>query len=312
MAHCLITGISGFLGSHLAEFLMTQGWSISGTIRQNTSNLTHIRDKIALFSCDIMNKAQTEAAVQETRPAVIFHLAAQSLPSVSWTQPEVTFQANVLGTLNLLEAVRQARLDPMLVVFGSSAEYGPSTPEENPIKEDRSLHPPSPYGVSKVATSLLALLYCRAFGMNVIIVRPFFVVGPRKVGDVCSDFARGIAAAEKGEQRSLKVGNLDSVRDFLDVRDAVQALWLLFSKAKAGEIYNLCSGVGHKIQTVLDILLSMASRPIFVERDPNHLRAVDQPIVIGDNSRLRALGWAPQVALNESLVRILDYWRSQA
>ena len=311
MSVCLITGIGGFLGSHLADFLLVQGSSVFGIVRRDTRNIAHPQNGAALFRCDILDKAQIESVVREARPEVIFHLAAQSLPSRSWQEPEATFQVNVLGTMNLLEAVRAAGLDPILIVAGSSAEYGPSSPGNMPIKEDTLLRPASPYGVSKVATSLLALLYRRAFGMKVVVARPFFVIGPRKAGDVCTDFARGIVAVEKGEQPSLKIGNLEAVRDFLDVEDAVRALWLLAQKGIPGEAYNICSGVEHKIQTVLEILLHMSSRPIPVEHDITRLRPVDEPAVLGDNSRLRALGWAPEVPLDQSLARILDYWRSR-
>jgi GDP-4-dehydro-6-deoxy-D-mannose reductase len=258
----------------------------------------------------MLDKAQIESVVREARPEAIFHLAAQTLPSRSWQEPEATFQVNVLGTLNLLEAVRAAGLDPVLVVAGSSAEYGPSDTQEIPIKEDAPLRPASPYGVSKAATTLLALLYRRAFGMRVVVARPFFVIGSRKSGDVCSDFARGVVAVEKGKQPSLKVGNLEAVRDLLDVEDAVRALWLVVQKGVPGEVYNVCSGTGHKIETVLEILVNMGSRPIPIEPDPRRLRPVDEPAVVGDNSRLRALGWAPHVALDQSLACILDYWRS--
>jgi GDP-4-dehydro-6-deoxy-D-mannose reductase len=212
----------------------------------------------------------------------------------------------------LLEAVRTAGLTPVVVVTGSSAEYGFGQPDEIPIREDRPLRPASPYGVSKVATSTLALLYHRAFDMKVVVARPFFVIGPRKVGDVCSNFARGIVAVESGEQASLRVGNLETVRDFLDAEDAVRALLLLAEGGTPGQVYNICSGAGHKIASVLDVFLRMSFRPITVDRDPALLRPVDEPIVVGDNSRLRALGWTPQVALDDSLSRILNYWRTQA
>jgi GDP-4-dehydro-6-deoxy-D-mannose reductase len=312
MGVCLVTGVGGFLGSHLADFLLTQGWSVFGILRHDASNVAHIQDGVTLLRCDILNRELIESAVQEARPEAIFHLAAQSLPSVSWRDPEATFRVNILGTLNLLEAVRKARLDPMIVMAGSSAEYGLSTPEEIPIKEDVPLRPSSPYGVSKVAASLLALLYRHTFGMKVIVVRPFFVIGPRKTGDVCSDFARGIVAVEKGVRPFVRVGNLDTVRDFLDVQDAVRAFWLLAQEGTPGEVYNVSSGVGHRIQTVLEMLLSMASKPISVERDPARLRPMDAAVMVGDNSRLRALGWAPRVPLDQSLARILAYWRGAA
>jgi GDP-4-dehydro-6-deoxy-D-mannose reductase len=307
---CLITGIGGFLGSHLTDFLLTQGWEVAGVLRKDRRNVAHIRNGLVLFQGDILDKAQLEGVVRETRPNAIFHLAAQSLPSRSWQEPGDTFRANVLGTLNLLEAMRAAKLDPFLVVAGSSAEYGSSGPSEVPIKEDAPLRPSSPYGVSKVATTQLALLYGRAFQMRVVVARPFFVIGPRKSGDVCSDFARGVVAVEKGKQPSLNVGNLETVRDFLDVEDAVRALWLLVQKGVPGEVYNICSGAGHKIQTVLEALVDMGIRPIPIKSDPCRLRPVDQPVVVGDNSCLRALGWAPQVPLDQSLARILDYWRN--
>lgn len=308
----MITGIGGFLGSHLTDFLLSQGWEVKGVLRKDSRNIAHVHNGLALFRCDIANKTQIEDVVRSARPEVIFHLAAQSHPSLSWEEPEATFQANVLGTLNLLGAVQAAGLDPVLVVAGSSAEYGPKEPEETPIKEDAPLRPASPYGVSKAATSLLALLYRRAFGMRVVVARPFFVIGSRKSGDVCSDFARGVVAVEKGEQPSLKVGNLEAVRDLLDVEDAVRALWLLVQKGVPGEVYNICSGTGHKIETVLKLLVDMGTRQIPIESDPRRLRPVDEPAVIGDNARLRALGWVPQVALDQSLARILDYWRSLA
>lgn len=197
----------------------------------------------------------------------------------------------------------------MVVVAGSSSEHAP-TADQAPIREDHPLLPDSPYGASKVAASLLALLYHRAYRMRVIVVRPFFVIGPRKVGDVCSDFARQVVAVERGRQPSLQVGNVEAVRDFLDVGDAVRALWLLARKGEPGGIYNLCSGTGTKVRGVLEMFLAMASRPIPVEQDAGRFRLVDKPFVVGDNSRLRALGWAPQVALRQSVAAILDYWRS--
>lgn len=305
---CLITGIGGFLGSHLTDFLLTQGWEVAGVLRRDSLNITHIRNRPALFRCDILDRTQIESVVREARPEAIFHLAARSLPLPSWGEPEATFRVNVVGTLNLLDAVRKAGVNPVIVTAGSSSEYAP-TPDETPINEDHALQPDSPYGVSKAAASLLALLYHRAFGMRVIVVRPFFVIGPRKIGDMCSDFARQIVAVERGEQPSLKVGKLDTVRDFLDVEDAVRAFWLVAQRGEPGSIYNICSGAGHRINSVLEMLVTMASRPIPVERDPGRLRPVDKPFVVGDNSRLRSFGWAPQVALEQSLARILDYWR---
>jgi GDP-4-dehydro-6-deoxy-D-mannose reductase len=311
MSVCLITGIGGFLGSHLADFAITQGWTVSGIFRSDSRNIDEIRHRVTLFRSDILDRTQIEHAVLQVRPDVIFHLAAQSSPSASWTEPERTFHVNVLGTLNLLEAVRAVGLKPIVVVAGSSAEYGFSQPEEIPIQEDKLLRPASPYGVSKAASSALALTYHRAYDMKVVVARPFHVIGPRKAGDVCSSFARGIVAVETRTQLSLNVGNLEVVRDFLDREDAVRALWLLAERGVPGHTYNVCSGTGHKIGTVLEEFLRMGFRPIPVEHDPALLRTVDEPVLVGDNSRLRALGWTPEVPLDDTLSRILGYWRSQ-
>lgn len=308
-ARCFITGIGGFLGSHLAEFLLERGGTVSGTIHMESSHVTHLKDKLTLLPCDILSQEQVEDAIVAAQPQVVFHLAAHTMPVLSWKDPEAAFQVNVFGTINLLEALRKARLDPIIVVAGSGAEYGFSTPDEIPIKEEKPLCPGSPYGVSKVAADQMAYLYCRAYGMKIIRVRLFWIMGPRKVGDVCSDFARGIVAVERGEQKALRVGNLETVRDFLAEGDAVQGLWIAAEKGAPGEVYNLCSGIGHKVRAMLDILLAMATTPILVEPDASRLRPADVPVIVGDNSKLRALGWSPHVPLEQALAHILDYWR---
>lgn len=311
MKRSLITGIGGFLGSHLAEFLLARGIAVAGTVHKNDRSIRHLKDKLALLSCDILDAKQVEDVVRKAQPEVVFHLAAKSLPVLSWQDPEATFRVNVFGTLHLLEAVRNAGIDPVIVVACSSAEYGFGASDATPIKEERPLHPASPYGVSKVAVDLLAHLYWRTYGMRIVRVRPFFVTGPRKVGDVCSDFAQGIVAVEHGKQQVLKVGNLEAVRDFLDVQDSVRALWLVAQKAHPGEVYNICSGVGYKVGEVLQMLLAMARSPIRVEHDPARLRPADEPTVIGDNSKLRALDWEPQIPLRQTLEQMLNSWRSE-
>ena len=300
------------MGSSLADFLVGLGLSVHGTVRDESHDLADIRDKSALYVCDILDKDRLEAQVRRIRPDVVFHLAAQSVPVVSWQEPEATFEVNVFGTLNLLEAVRRARSSATVVVAGSSVEYGFVSPEEVPIKEERSLSPASPYGVSKVAAGMLSKLYAETHGLNVVRTRPFIVIGPGKVADVMSDFSKGIVAIERGRGTSLKVGNLEAVRDFLDVDDATRALWTLAERGVPGEVYNICSGTGYSIQQVLDRVISMADAPVAVERDAARMRPADEPVLIGDNSRLKALGWKPEVPLDRSLGSILDAWRAKS
>lgn len=309
VSRVLVTGMGGFLGSYLAQFLCGEGLTVAGSVHEESSPPAPIQDIADAFPCEILDGKQVANMVEATRPDVVFHFAGQSLPQRSWEDPETTFRVNILGVVNVLEAVRRAGRDPVVVVAGSSAEYGPVAPEQLPIPEEGLIHPASPYGASKAAAGLLARFYEDAFGVKAIRIRPFQVIGPHKMDDMCSDFARGIVAVERGLEPVLRVGNLEAVRDFLDVRDVVRGAWLIARKGLPGHAYNICSGVGHSAQEVLDILRSYSSQDVPVERDPARLRPSDQPIVVGDNSRLRALGWEPTIPLEESLASILECWR---
>jgi len=198
-------------------------------------------------------------------------------------------------------------MNTRLVLFGSSSEYAPSV---EPIREDSPLKPSSPYAVSKIASSLLSRMYYEAFGIDTVIARPFFIIGPRKTHDVCSSFARGIVKIETKRERTLTVGNLNAIRDFLDVDDAVRAIWTLSQKGESGEVYNVSSGIGTPIMMVLEILKSNARTTIPTETSHAENRRLDLPVVIGNNQKLRTLEWNPSVSLADSLSRILDYWRN--
>ena len=265
--------------------------------------------RLRALQVDILDADALSQAVAEADPDAIFHLAAQTLIRPSWQQPEETLRTNVLGTLHVLQAAEEVTTSPTVVLAGSSAEYGPR--KGSPLKESDELQPASPYGYSKVAAELLGWLYWRTLGLRVLSVRPFAVIGPRKVSDVCSDLARGIVAVERGTSRSLAVGSLDAVRDFVDVGDAARALALVAEKGAPGEAYNICSGTGHAISEVLDRLRAQAQVEIPVERDPAKLRPLDDPVLVGDNTKLRALGWQPNISLDQSLAEILAYWRTE-
>lgn len=289
---------------------MGRGHAAFGTNHRDRRSVEHLAAEVSVLPCDMQDREQVNAAVATARPDRIFHLAAQSLPSASWNDAETTITVNLLGTLHLLEAVRTAGLSPTIVLAGSSAEYGPAAADEPSINEARAPQPDTPYGVSKMAATLLAQVYARRYGMKIVCVRPFFVIGPRKIGDVCSDFARGIVAIERGESGALKVGDLRPVRDFVDVRDAVEALWLLSERGASGEVYNLSSGRGHAVGEVMETLIALSERSIPVEQDASRIRAIDAPAMVGDSAKLQALGWTPHLTLRESLIDILDYWRS--
>ncbi len=312
MSRCLITGCGGFIGSHLAEFLLEKRLAVYGTVHEDSMNLEHLSGSLRILECDILDRDRVESILADVKPDYIFHLAAQSLIPSSWRDPEKTFKVNILGTLNLLESIRKTGIKPTVEVTGSSAEYGFTTHDEIPVKETSEVQPSSPYGVSKMAEGKLAYLYWRTYGIKIVRLRPFYIVGARKTSDACSDFARGIAEIEAGQRDSLSVGNLEAVRDPVDVRDAVRAMWLLAKKGKPGDVYNICSGKGYRIKDILDKLVSLSRQPIRVHTDPKLLRPSDEPVLIGDGSKLGELGWKPRIALEKTLSDILEYWRENA
>lgn len=312
MKRCLITGCGGFLGSHLADLLVeSNDLQIYGAVHHDSGYARHLKDRITLITCELRDKAATDTLVEQAQPDFVFHLAAQNHIGRSWLEPEGTLQVNVLGTLYLLETLRARRPECKVVLVSSSAAYGFAARQGLPLSEETPFLPASPYGVSKAAAELLGHLYEKAHRMDVVRVRPFAVIGPRKTIDACSDFARGIVAIERGTQQALKVGNLRPVRDFVDARDAARGLALIAERGSSGDVYNLCTGQGHALREVLDSMVALASCPVPVEVDPGRVRLIDEPMVVGNSARLRSLGWEPRYPLRESLVWILDWWRSR-
>ncbi|MEM2192414.1 MAG: GDP-mannose 4,6-dehydratase, partial [Candidatus Hadarchaeales archaeon] len=304
----LITGVNGFVGSWLAEFLLAKDVEVYGTIHdKRMENVAHLVPKLHLITCDVREEEHVRNALEESSPNLIFHLAAQSRPDISWIEPRRTLETNVIGTVNLFERVRKMNIDPVILVAGSSAEYGLISPDEPPIKEDHPLLPVSPYGVSKVAQTLMAYQYFKNYGMKTIMVRIFGATGPRKTGDACSDFCKQIVKIERGEAEPVvKVGNLNVIRDLMDVEDALEAFWILVEKKKIGEIYNICSSKPLRIGDMLNKLLSFSKIRPKIEVDPKKIRPTDEPIVVGDNTKIkRECGWEPKIPFDETLRKTL-------
>ncbi len=313
----LITGITGFAGSYLAEFLLNKNQEVYG-LSNNTENLDNvlkIKNKIRLFKVDLLEKPKIEKIVEKIRPNYIFHLAAQSLSPLSVAQPKQTFDINFIGTYNLLEAVRQSKIDCVIQLACSSEEYGLVYPNEVPIKEENTLRPLTPYAVSKIAVDFLGYQYSKSYGLKIIRIRAFNHEGPRR-GElfVTSAFARQIALIEKGLQEPvIKVGNLEAKRDFTDVRDMVRAYYLSVLKCKPGEVYNVCSGKAWEIKEVLDYLLSLSKvKGIRIKKDPKRMRPSDLPILLGDYSKFfTTTGWKPKINFKVTLRDTLNYWRER-
>jgi len=313
----LITGVTGFVGSHFADYALARGVQVVGSYRwrSKTENIEHIRDRIELVDCDLRDGSSAHHLIDAARPDWVIHLAAQSFVGTSWQAPAETFMTNTLPQVNLLEAIRARTPAARFLVIGSSEEYGFVTEDELPITEANPLRPLSPYAVSKVAQDLMGYQYFKSYGMHIVRSRAFNHEGPRR-GDVfvTSNFARQIAEIERGlREPVIAVGNLKNRRDYTDVRDIVRGYWLLLEKGEAGEVYNLCSGRAWVIHEILDFLLGEARVPgITVREEAARLRPSDVPVLRGDAAKAQAaVGWRPEIPFEQTLRDVLDYWRQR-
>jgi len=311
----LITGITGFVGSHLAEYLLAQGYEVFGSVRWRSKrdNTAHLeaQKSITLFETDIKDPLSVRNTISKALPTEVYHLAAQSFVPTSWAAPAETLDTNIQGQLNILEAVRELVPQARVHVVGSSEEYGLVYPGEVPITEDQPLRPLSPYGVSKVAQDLLGWQYSQSYGMNVIRTRAFNHTGPRR-GEVfvTSNFSRQLAQIAKGKHDPvMRVGNLEAKRDFSDVRDVVRAYHLAVTKGKPGDVYNICSGVGRSIQSVLDMLLDITGLDVKIEQDPKRMRPSDVMVLEGSYEKIkREIGWEPTIPFEKTLNDLYEFW----
>ncbi|MBI5469139.1 MAG: GDP-mannose 4,6-dehydratase [Deltaproteobacteria bacterium] len=313
MRRVLITGISGFAGSHLAERLVNKAEVWGTCLDNNLENISGVPG-LKLVQCDLLDPAMIEAALEQARPDTIFHLAGQSVPSLSFGAPAETLRTNIFSTLNLFEAALIRAPEAVILNIGSGDEYGEVSPEELPVKEGTELRPMNPYAVSKVTQDLLAFQYNRSRNLKVVRCRPFNHYGPRQAASlVASAFAKQVAEIEAGikTEKVLKVGSLDASKDFLYVKDVAAAYELLARKGEPGEVYNICSGSPVKIQTILDTLLSLTNERIEVATDPARLRSKEAPVLYGDAGKLKGLGWAPGYTLDRGLKELLDFWREK-
>lgn len=309
MKKVLVTGIDGFVARYLYDYLLKSGYDVYGT----TINETYKNDKIKIFKMNLLNVENVNDVIKNIKPDMIFHLAGQSAVGLSWQKPVLTIDVNVNGTLNLLEAVKNNNINPKILIVGSSDQYGIIKPEDCPIKETQMQIPQSPYGISKKTQEELGKLYVKAYKMNIIFVRAFNHIGAGQGENfVVPDFASKIVKIEKGAIPVLKVGNLDTLRDFTDVRDIVRGYVMLLENGKIGESYNIGSGNVIKVKDILKKLISLSYKEIKVEIDKEKFRPVDVPIVQCDNSKIKEdTGWKPEISIDETLKDVLEYWRGK-
>jgi GDP-mannose 4,6-dehydratase len=316
----LITGITGFVGSHLVEYILANHpqTEIHGIKRWRSpkDNIRHVLDKMKLYDCDLRDLGSLIRVFGDVKPDVIFHLAAQSFVPTSYNAPADTLDTNVIGTCNLLEAVRILKLDPVIHICSSSEVYGQVKPDDLPIREACPLRPVSPYAVSKVGEDMLAFMYWQAYKLRTIRTRMFTHSGARR-GEVFVDswFALQVARIEAGLQEAVvRVGNLQSVRTFADVRDTVRAYWLLVEKCPPGEVYNIGGDITMTIREMLDQLLAMTNfkGKIEVRQDPALIRPADVTLQIPSSEKFKAAtGWKPEIPYRQTLLDMLNYWRSE-
>lgn len=305
----MITGAAGFIGGFLAQHCLKAGCSVLGL---GVSEPGSSWQAGAFEHCDIRDTTRLSRLISTFRPERIFHLAAQSYPTVSLEQPRETIDINVGGTVNLFECVRSSGTSAMVVVACSSAEYGPVAAADLPVREDHPLRPLHPYGVSKVAQDLLAGQYFANYKIPCVRIRIFNTTGPGKLGDVCSDLARRAVEIELGTRPPrLMVGNLTK-RAIIDVRDLVRGLWLAAECCEPGDVYNLGASQVYSIQEIIEAIQSCVKVSFSVEKDPTLVRGCDEPIIAGDITKFQCCsGWKPEISLSTTLRNMLDWWRNE-
>ncbi len=338
MDKIIITGANGFLGSHLTDFCIKRDYEVYTLERpdQHFKNLSQYTNsqlyftrreksnfmgeiikiptthkRLTILECDLKNARLMEKIIQNVEPKYIFHFGAQPLVIPSWEDPVNTIETNVIGTINVFEPIKKFSIKTRVIVACTSAEYGTTTELNHPLKETDPLLAVHPYGISKIATELLARQYFLNFGIEIINLRFFNQTGPRKVGDACADFTSKIAMIELGlSEPIIEVGNLNPYRDFTDIKDSLQAIWLTATKGKAGETYNICSSRKIQIRKILNVALSFSKKEIEVrENTPRKLRTSDEDVIVGDNSKIKKeLGWQPKIPIETTLKKIFNYW----
>jgi nucleoside-diphosphate-sugar epimerase len=315
----LITGACGMVGSHLAEYYFNvENIKCIGTKFNATIDTNEIAAIIDYIDCDIRDSQKVFEIINEHRPTIIYHLAAQSYPTVSWEKPIDTMDINVNGTIHVFESILKIKkeipsYDPVVVVACSSAEYGSSlTPENTPVKESATLLPLHPYGVSKVGQDLMTYQYYMNNGIRGIRARIFNTTGVRKVQDVVSDFTRRIVQLEKGLITEFTTGNLSTKRAIADVRDLVSALVLLAEKGDAGDVYNISGNTVYEIAEIIAVMEKIIGKKINHRIDEKLLRSTDEPVIYGDSSKLIAkTGWHQAYKLEQTITDMIAYWRTK-
>lgn len=317
----LVTGAGGMVGSHMVELLYNRGDEVIGIWHKNKKNIEQITFPIKFVQCDLRYAQGIDELIMDFLPDQIYHLAAQSYPTVSWVSPTETIDVNINSTINIYEAIKKARkyvdenYDPIVVVACSSAEYGETLNQmqgngEIYVKENAQLQPLHPYGVSKVGQDLISFQYFMNDHIRCIRARIFNSTGTRKVNDVTSDFTKRAIIAEKSKIWNLRVGNLDTRRAIMDQRDLVKALMLLAEKGNAGDVYNISSEYVYQMKDIVTMIENQIGHKLVINVDKRLIRSTDEKIIVGDVTKLKKdTGWSQDIKMEQTISDMLDYWR---
>ena len=315
----LITGITGFAGSHLADYILENHPKVElhGAKRWHSRchNIQHIQNKVMWHNCDLLDSTSVYEMIKAIKPDCIFHLGAQSYVSESWDKPRLYMDTNIGGTINVLEAIRHLNLPTRIHIAGSGEEYGLVYPEECPITETNQLRPVNPYAVSKVAQDMYAQVHHQSYGTHVVVTRTFNHIGPRrdKVFAFAS-FAWQIAMIERDRKQAvIEVGRLSAKRDYTHVKDIARAYWLALERGRPGCVYCISSGDIHTVQEGLDKLLELSTvKDIAVVENPKFMRPTEVPLLHCEATDFKELtGWQAKISFDETIDNILNYWRDQ-
>jgi len=306
----LVTGAEGFIGSYMVKFLQAKGWKVVGTYRPHDCDGFPKLPNLSFMQCDLRNGQRVQQVIEQVQPSHIFHLGAQSLPTVSWSDPVYTFESNIMGSLYLLEAVRQMKKRPVVVSACSSAEYGNVPPEAVPVTEEQPPVPLHPYGISKLCQDFLGRQYHADYGVPTVNIRLFNTTGPGKTNDAPSDFVRRIVRIKKGLQPPiLEVGNLKPRRAFLDVYDTVRGFYAAAMKGKRGEAYNLCAAKTYEIGELLNMAIKISGVKAEVRAAEQLMRPSDEKIIFGSTDKIRKhTGWKPTRTIEQTLKAMIEHW----
>ena len=301
------------IGSEVARLTTLRGDETFGIARFSAaSRMAVIQDK-NIFRCDILDRDALERVFEKIKPDLVVHMAAQAYNGISWEMEDITHMTNYTGTLNVLRACRRFVPKAKVILACSSASYGDVKPEDTPLRETRLLRPITPYGVSKAATEALGYQYCKNFDLAVLLPRLFIHVGTgHPPATAIQNFARQLALISRNmAPPTVKVGNLNTARDFVDVRDGARALLLLAEKGTPGDPINICSATAHSIAQILEMLIEISGQKVEILSDPQLMRPSDEPLLLGDNTKIKALGWSPEYSMKETLATVYHDWLSR-